>query len=175
MYSYHPSFIEDLLEPVTLEEIASEFAFQSETMHDDIKADHYLQQLIPSAKQILRNYGYVWDSAALDFLKKTACEYSPYLRMTFIEFLTRKIMEDYGKVPVDHDIKHTETLQAEAFKGAGFRAFYRRGFTSNVENLGVAYAYGSQKDTQPDDISDDDVINQTDDEISSLIDSILFG
>ena len=138
--------------------------------NNEALANYYLGCLIEPARQIFKNYGYRLDDEGIIFLKEVALHYSNFLECSFMHFLS-KCIENNFVTDRSKDQKRSDHISAQAYSGTGYHAFDLKYFTSSPESLVVNSMPGPPK--HPD--ADPEIPQQTDTEISDMIDSILFG
>lgn len=127
------------------------------------------------------------DSDMTEILKMAAMIYGKQRPDTgFVDFLLYHIglyAKDHNiRIRIDGDTLHMETIQANGFRGNGYESFCYRDNTSVPETLAISFCQKKGKappknKTEPENVTDrePDVLedDQTDEEISNLIDSIL--
>ena len=167
---------DDILRKYSIEEVATSYARSLERR--DPGAENLFKWVLDSCGGIMNRYDGTLPKKTLQDVLRGACiAYADGPRKlsladTYILMIDDKIAQEGRKAPKKRNM---DVMEALAFTGNSFGGFRRRGDTSRPEELAVS-KYGSlTRKRQTISQDPEEGHEETDEEISDFIDSLLFG
>lgn len=159
-------------EPLTQAEIIRSYQ-RNHQANNAAGENYYLSILAENAKRILLSYGIRWDEHAIQFLQDMLIRFNVFTEQDFWDYFILHLRHKIGFDGVDKETAYQNTVQALAYENNGFGSYVHKNFTSVPEDLTVNHLNGIVK--APIDPEDEYDNGQSDQEISDLIDSLLFN